>query len=427
MIDTKMAQQARRILQTLEEQGFEAYMVGGCVRDFLLGRTIRDIDIATNARPEQVAAIFPHTVPTGLQHGTVTVVMESGAFEVTTFRKESDYEQFRRPERVDFINALHEDLRRRDFTMNAMAIDLDLQLIDPFGGQSDLHARRVRCVGEAEERFAEDALRTLRCIRFASELRCTIAYRTWRAIFLHRDKLQYIAMERVRHELEKIIEGDDPDRGIGLLMRSGLLRYTKVNLALMQDRCRYEFSGLHHLDQGEWRWTALFCLLGLGKDEAAHMMRALTFSRRRIEAILRQVRYHGHMAAMLETVDPNPAARQNRLEHKWKIAVVTYGKDTASGWLKLIESPLRPSLFPRMNGSTIEALAVIRQHGAEWTSSIAAETIQDLAISGTDLIRAGCKPGPRIGSVLHVLLQDVALGRLENSRECLLSRAQQLL
>ena len=195
--------QAAPVLGRLNEAGFEAYYVGGCVRDAALGRPVSDVDIATSAQPEQVAALFARTLPTGLQHGTVTVLEGGRAYEVTTFRKESVYERHRRPSEVAFIADLRGDLQRRDFTINAMALDISGDIVDPFGGRADLQDGIIRCVGDADLRLQEDALRLLRGVRFASVLGYRIAKSTWRAIVRHRKLLRHIAMERVGVELDK--------------------------------------------------------------------------------------------------------------------------------------------------------------------------------------------------------------------------------
>ncbi|MEC0064418.1 CCA tRNA nucleotidyltransferase, partial [Paenibacillus thiaminolyticus] len=222
--------ESKQVMRQLLDMGHEAYIVGGSVRDRLLGRPIGDIDIATSALPEQVMALFRRVVPTGLAHGTVTVVMDHYTYEVTTFRKESAYEDHRRPEEVEFIDDLEEDLRRRDFTINAMALDIEGRLRDPFGGRADLERGLIRCVGDPETRFREDALRMLRGVRFASLLGGRIAKSTWRALLRQRETLRYVAMERVRDELWKLTAGANPARGWAMLARSGLLRYAKEPL-----------------------------------------------------------------------------------------------------------------------------------------------------------------------------------------------------
>ncbi|KJB87307.1 hypothetical protein AZ66_13990, partial [Paenibacillus sp. E194] len=233
LTDNSLFREAEQVMNCLLEAGFSAYMVGGCVRDPLIGRPIYDVDIATSAHPEQVVALFPKVIPTGLQHGTVTVVMPQNTYEVTTFRKEAAYEGHRRPEEVEFIDDLDEDLRRRDFTINAMAKDVNGCIHDPFGGQADLRRLIIRCVGTAEERFREDALRMMRGVRFASLLGGVFAKSTWKALRVNRETLAFVAMERVRDELWKLTAGPNPARGWGLLVRSGLLGHTKEPLGAL--------------------------------------------------------------------------------------------------------------------------------------------------------------------------------------------------
>ncbi|WP_025697824.1 CCA tRNA nucleotidyltransferase, partial [Paenibacillus durus] len=228
MADPVMAEAAGRIIIRLNDAGHEAYWVGGCIRDELLGRPVHDMDITTSARPESVMSLFPRCVPTGLQHGTVTVLEDDFPFEVTTYRTESGYADHRRPETVTFVMDVKEDLRRRDFTINAICLGLDGRLIDPFGGAEDLRRQLIRCVGKAEDRFDEDALRMLRCVRFASTLAFRIAKNTWRGLLRRRDGLAHIAVERVYAELTRIVEGPRPLTGLAMLARSGLLARGKA-------------------------------------------------------------------------------------------------------------------------------------------------------------------------------------------------------
>lgn len=193
------------ILETLHQAGFQAYIVGGCVRDELLGICPKDYDVTTNARPEQVQALFAHTLPTGLKHGTVTILSDSPV-EVTTFRQEKEYSDHRHPDHVAFVDSLKEDLARRDFTINAMAYDPNIGLIDPFGGQQDLQDHIIRAVGDPYQRFHEDALRMLRAHRFAARFHFQIEDQTKQAIeTLHAD-IRYVSVERIRHELVEILE-----------------------------------------------------------------------------------------------------------------------------------------------------------------------------------------------------------------------------
>jgi len=216
---------AKPIVDKLIKNGFEAYFVGGCVRDKLLNRTIGDIDIATSALPEEVMSIFPKTVPTGLQHGTVLVIQNSEPYEITTFRTESTYQDFRRPSEVTFVKSIEEDLKRRDFTMNAIAMTTKNEIIDPFNGTIDLYDGLIRCVGEAKERFQEDALRMLRGIRFVSQLDFRLHDETFNAIKSNKHLIENIAIERISVEIEKMLIGKSPKKGIGLLIQTNLINH----------------------------------------------------------------------------------------------------------------------------------------------------------------------------------------------------------
>lgn len=287
-MQTLMEQQARVILQTLRRHGHSAYMVGGYVRDKCLGRAVKDIDIATSALPQQVQDLFPRTIPTGLQHGTVTVLMDKFTFEVTTFRKESDYVDYRRPKQVTFVSELHEDLKRRDFTMNAMAMDESGHVIDPFGGLDDVRQGRIRCVGRAEERFTEDALRMLRCIRFAAEYELEIEEKTWEAICLLRELLQHIAIERVRMELERILSGHDPHRGLQLFVKTRLFAHIKSQMAQLTES-KWEKSltftpltKMTSLKDENQRWALWLIALGCDEQSAKAYLRSLSCSNQSI-------------------------------------------------------------------------------------------------------------------------------------------------
>ncbi|MEH7348578.1 CCA tRNA nucleotidyltransferase [Gottfriedia acidiceleris] len=216
---------AKPILDKLIKNGYEAYFVGGCVRDKLLNRTIGDIDIASSALPEEVMSIFPKTVPTGLQHGTVLVIQNGEPYEITTFRTESTYHDYRRPSEVTFVKSIEEDLKRRDFTMNAIAMTTKNEIIDPFNGTIDLYDGLIRCVGEAKERFQEDALRMLRGIRFVSQLDFRLHDETFNAIKSNKHLIENIAIERISVEIEKMLLGNSPKKGIELLIQTNLINH----------------------------------------------------------------------------------------------------------------------------------------------------------------------------------------------------------
>lgn len=200
----KLPYNVQVVLDTISQHNKEAYVVGGCVRDALLKKEPADYDITTSASPQEIQSWFSHTIPTGIQHGTITILMNQ-AIEVTTFRKESEYKDHRRPSAIEFVDTIEQDLARRDFTINAMAYHPKVGLVDPFGGRDDLEAGIIRCVGKAEQRFQEDALRMLRAHRFAARLHFTIEEKTMQAILDNEELLRYISVERIRHEMTEIL------------------------------------------------------------------------------------------------------------------------------------------------------------------------------------------------------------------------------
>ncbi|OLN23515.1 CCA tRNA nucleotidyltransferase [Domibacillus antri] len=217
--------EALPILQALETAGYEAYFVGGAVRDFILNRTVHDVDIATSALPDEVKSVFLHTVDVGIEHGTVLVLLDGRGYEVTTFRTEEAYSDFRRPDEVIFVRSLRDDLKRRDFTMNAIAMAADGQLVDPFDGQRDLNDGIIRTVGDASERFSEDALRMMRAARFISQLSFELDLKTLQAMIDHAPLLSHIAVERKLNEMDKLLSGSDKAAGLSLLIQTGLFAF----------------------------------------------------------------------------------------------------------------------------------------------------------------------------------------------------------
>ncbi|HHX0307283.1 TPA: CCA tRNA nucleotidyltransferase [Staphylococcus aureus] len=206
-MDKSLFEQARPILEQIQDNGFEAYYVGGSVRDYVMGRNIHDIDITTSATPDEIESIFSHTIPVGKEHGTINVVFNEENYEVTTFRAEEDYVDHRRPSGVTFVRDLYEDLQRRDFTMNAIAMDTAYKLYDYFDGQQDINNRIIRTVGIAEERFQEDALRMIRCLRFQSQLSFDIAMETFEAMRTQMADIKFLSIERIVIELTKLMRG----------------------------------------------------------------------------------------------------------------------------------------------------------------------------------------------------------------------------
>ena len=386
--------------------GFEAYLVGGCVRDRLLGRALGDVDIATSALPEQVEALFERTIPTGLRHGTVTVLQDGSTYEVTTFRTESGYADARRPDAVVYVRDLREDLARRDFTINAMAWGLDGECIDPYGGRSDLARRVIRCVGDPRQRFGEDALRMVRAIRFAAALEFRIAKSVWRGIRLQAPRLGHVAMERIGAEWDKMMAGPHPVRACGLLIRSGLLAWLReplpdaIPVALRADGVDTSACGgmrrLDELAEPDVRWMAFLAAAGCGMQEALEACRTLRMSGKRAARIAAGVAFRCRMKAGSAERVPARAA--------FVIAVLDYGSQAAQDWLAL------------EGGCRAECHA--------WLEELPAHSVKQLAVRGDELVsRLGRKPGTWVALALRKLLEDVALGRVANEKEALLQAA----
>lgn len=243
-ISSPLYQQALPVLRTIELAGYEAYFVGGCVRDTLLGLPIHDIDIATSATPDEIESLFKFTFDVGKEHGTIIVLHDNIAYEVTTFRTEGDYGDFRRPDEVSFVRNLQEDTLRRDFTMNALAINANGELKDYHQGLTDLQHKRIRAVGIPTERFSEDALRMMRAIRFASQLGFDIESNTFEAIQTLSPLLSKISIERVQIELSKLLLGEYVDQFVSLLFTSQLIHYMPIDARYYAYRTSDEMTQL---------------------------------------------------------------------------------------------------------------------------------------------------------------------------------------
>ncbi|GGI12287.1 CCA tRNA nucleotidyltransferase [Gottfriedia solisilvae] len=276
---------AKPILTKLIENGFEAYFVGGCVRDKLLNKEIGDIDIATSALPEEVMSIFSKTVPTGLQHGTVLVIEQNESYEITTFRTESTYEDYRRPSEVIYVKSILEDLKRRDFTMNAIAMDVDENYIDPFKGEEAINQKLIQAVGNADERFHEDALRMMRGIRFVSQLDFTMHNDTFLAIQANCSLIEKIATERISVEFEKMLIGKSPKKAIQLCIDTNLIEH----LPNFQDGKRI-FSKIQTLPIKNLKTIEEFwaLILLIGKfDQPESILRNWKMSNERMKQIMK--------------------------------------------------------------------------------------------------------------------------------------------
>lgn len=405
-----MENQARSILSVLLEHGYEAYMVGGYVRDRFLGREVKDIDIATSARPERVQELFARTIPTGLQHGTITVLVDGTPFEVTTYRQESEYVDYRRPAEVRYIDNLLEDLRRRDFTMNAMAMDIEGKVIDPFEGLRDAREGRIRCVGVADERFSEDALRMVRCIRFAAEYELVVADDTWVAIVSNRALLKYVAMERIRAELERMLAGRDPLRALQLLVESGLCHHFKEATDWPQDRWERALQvpamqQLGAVPQAMLRWALWMLALACDKEEVQHFLKKLTCSGEMIKEISAVVACH-------------QAMRELHSEEAFKREALGQGQAAVEGWLLLLESSGGEGL-----GAAELPIRRVSQ-GKRWLEELRIWSLRELQVSGNEIKAMPGIKGPQIRATLERLLAEAALGAVPNENQALLDQVK---
>lgn len=415
-----MVAQGELVLKRLVEQGYEAYFVGGCVRDEWMGRPVHDMDIATSATPEQVVALFEHTVPTGIQHGTVTVLMDDHDFEVTTFRKEAVYVDHRRPSEVLYVRDLEQDLQRRDFTMNAIAVDQNGEISDPYQGIRDIEAGIIRAVGSAAERFDEDALRMVRAIRFASVFGFRLTKSTWSGLRSSRDKIAFIATERIRTELEKMIAGPRPLRGLELLRRSGLLQYIKAPVpeeALQwPDRkaANVWLVAMEHIEaeSPELRWSLLLQGLKASGDEAGSLMKQWTFSRKEALAVSNLLSFDEGLDRC--HLDPSPSAEVRR--KTFIELTLRFGKETAESWLRR-EKVLLEARAPGAGADcSLEAM---------WLHSMPVFALADLQLNGGEIIAAtGRNGGPWLADLLNALLLAVAAGELQNEKDILLEHAK---
>lgn len=255
-------QQAVPVLKKIETAGFVAYFVGGSVRDHFLSRPINDVDIATSAYPQELKEIFPRTIDIGIEHGTILVIDEGIEYEITTFRTESAYADFRRPDKVEFIRSLEGDLERRDFTINSMAMDADGKVYDPFNGQEDIHNRVIRTVGSPDLRFTEDALRMMRGVRFVSQLGFKVEPVTLNALEEHSRLLEHIAVERKTMEFEKILGGEWKREAIALLVRTNL--YTELPHLTQHKETLQQVADLPQLENinKDQAWLLLLSYIG---------------------------------------------------------------------------------------------------------------------------------------------------------------------
>jgi len=383
---------ARPVLQTIEQAGYEAYFVGGSVRDTILGKAIHDVDIATSAYPDEIKHLFKRTVDTGIEHGTVMILDHGTGYETTTFRSESTYTDFRRPDQVTFVRSLAEDLKRRDFTINALAMRENGEVIDLFDGLTDLQNKQIRAVGDAQERFHEDALRMMRAVRFASQLDFTIVPDTLDAITAHAQLLTKIAVERTQVELLKLLQGKTPQRGLTDLMATGLWQYCP-DFAPHEVALKELTTQLVHGASSETAaWTLLVTKFGLETAAITPFMKHWKTANQTINAV--------------QTTSKTATLLLQGGLNAWQL--YQCGAD----------------LMPIANEVAVILGAPDRL--ASLTTQLAALPIQhkkELAVTGKDLMQAGIQPGPQLGAILGDLEYGVVTGAVANTHDALVAQA----
>ena len=437
-----MPQKAKYIVDTIMNAGYEAYIVGGCVRDSILGRVPQDWDITTSATPEQVKALFPRTLDTGLQHGTVTVMMDKEGYEVTTYRIDGEYEDSRHPKEVVFTRNLEEDLKRRDFTINAMAFNEQDGMVDIFGGIEDLQLGIIRCVGDPMERFHEDALRILRAVRFSAQLGYEIDEATKEGIRALAPTLEKISAERIQTELVKLLVSPHPD-----YLRSAYeLGVTKVFLPEFDAAMETEQYHKHHrYSVGE---HTLHTLSAVGPEKVLRL--AMLFHDFGKPATITKddsgvTHFHGHAAVSAEMAkkilkrlkfDNDTIVRVGKLVlyHDYGNGVKPDMRMVRKAMNKIGEDYF-PALFQVKYADicgqsdykreeklrNLECWKMLYQEIKEQNQCV---SLGSLAVKGSDLIAAGMSPGKELGEILQKLL-DIVLENPEcNTKEYLLCQVK---
>ncbi|HAG69158.1 MAG TPA: CCA tRNA nucleotidyltransferase [Lachnospiraceae bacterium] len=441
-----LPKEVAQIISMLEEKGFEAWAVGGCIRDSVLKREPGDWDITTDAEPEEIKAVFRRTVDTGIKHGTVTVLIKDKGFEVTTFRLDGKYEDARHPSDVTFTKSLKEDLKRRDFTINAMAYNSRRGLVDEFGGLSDLEHRLIRAVGDPGERFSEDALRIMRAVRFSAQLNFTIEERTLSAIPEKAESLRLISAERIREELLKLLASAHPEKLLTLSetgITAVILPEFDRELVTPQNNKHHQYNvGIHTIETLKYSVTfdealskeditvlrLTMLLHDMGKPDchtrdedgtdhfkghsavsvgiAESVLRRLKFDNATIKRVCTLVRYHDH--------------RQECSEANVRRTAAVIGRDLMPLWFMVRRcDTMGQSVYIREE--KLKATDRFEETYERVLQNGDCLTIGELAVNGNDLIACGMKPGRELGTLLKRMLDLVLEDPSLNTRERLLA------
>lgn len=389
----KLPQAAEHIITVLNRAGYEAYIVGGCVRDCILGKIPKDWDITTSALPEQVKANFSHTYDTGIEHGTVTVLIDKVGYEVTTYRIDGEYKDNRHPEKVVFTGKLTGDLARRDFTMNAIAYSPTLGFVDEFDGIEDIRAGIIRAVREPSERFREDALRMMRALRFSAQLGFEIEQNTKKAILENAHLIGNISMERIRDELIKLVLSDNPLK-IYELKNTGITDYVLMPLSAMLDENKEEIENCLEITEKNIVKRLSLILYRMAGKPLEKFLRSLRLDNKTIKEILILCAY------MNESVD---------FSH--------YGirKIISSTSVKMAESVIY--MYGVTHNCDVSELFTVLIGITERGECC---NLSELAISGADLKAFGIPNGKELGDMLKKCLDEVLKEPTNNNRDYLL-------
>ena len=388
-------QKAIPVLNKLEQAGFEAYFVGGSVRDILLDQPIHDVDIATSAFPEEIKQLFPKTIDIGIEHGTVLVLAEEEQYEITTFRTESTYQDYRRPDHVEFVRSLEEDLKRRDFTINAFALKEDGQIIDLFDGLADLENQILRAVGDPQERFHEDALRMMRGIRFVSQIGFTLEQETAAAIQANHSLLGKISVERINVEFIKMLLGKERSTGLRTLVETQCYIYCPGLRDYGEALLRFADLPDEPLQTESQAWALLIDQLGLQESEIRPFLKEWKCSNQMIREV--QMIVHGLIQRKRQMLEP--------------MVLYCLGKENA---LKTEELMIYFGETPQL------------EQVAKCYDQLPITSMRELAIDGKKLLSVSDKkPGKWVSDALQAAERAVVEGNLANEASALVDYLQQ--
>jgi tRNA nucleotidyltransferase (CCA-adding enzyme) len=432
------------LCKRLREGGRRGWIVGGCVRDLVLGKTVQDWDVATDARPNEVMRLFPRVIPTGIEHGTVSVLIRGVPYEVTTLRGETTYSDGRRPDAVVFVDDIESDLSRRDFTINAMAIDpMNGHLIDPWGGVADLAARVIRAVGDPRERFSEDGLRPLRAARFAATLSCDIEPHTLSAISQTLDTYRKVSAERIRDEWIKAMKAERPSVAFDVMQKTGMLGVTAPE---MLEMVGCEQNKYHAFDVWTHSLTTLDAIQGDPILRVAALVHDVGKPRtREHSAKTDDFTFYGHdkvgaemLGSVLERLRFSNEER-DRIVSLVRHHLICYSDEwtdaTVRRWIRRVSRERVEDLYAlgradalgkgRPVEGELEAIERLEARVAAVLDAGDALTVRELTVNGRDLMtELGLKPSRRIGELLEFLLEKVVEDPTRNTRETLLDLAR---